>query len=176
MTSRNMGADRIPAGGPVERTSVQRPLLVGVTLALALTVAALPAHAQDDDTIETLDVTMQLLPEGATLPDPLTSVIELPPAARDTAAENAARGLERANAARAAENPGRETAAEARERSRENAQEARENVGRGRGNGPPDGVPGPPQAGGPPDDLPTPPGPPDDIEPPGRGGGPPSTP
>jgi hypothetical protein len=141
----------------------------------------MPAHAQDDDAIETLDVTMQLLPEGATLPDAVTRVIELPPAARANAIENAARGLDTANAARSAENPGRDNAAEARERGRDHAQEVRENVGRGRaddtpGNGPPDGVPGPPAAGGPPESLPTPPGPPDGVEPPGRGGGPPSTP
>jgi hypothetical protein len=157
---------------------LRRPLLACVAHALALAgaISALPAQAQDDAPIETLEVTMQLLPEGATLPDAVTRVIELPPAARDTAAENAAKGLDRANAARAAENPGRETAAEARERGRDNAQEARENIGRGRGNGPPEDVPGPPQAGGPPDDLPTPPGPPDDVEPPGRGGGPPGNP
>ena len=147
---------------------------VRVALAFAVALAASPAHAQDDAAIETLEVTMQLLREGATVPDAVTR-IELPPAVRDAAAENAARGPDRANAARAAENPGRETAAEARERSRENAQEARENVGRGRGRGPPDGVPGPPQDGGP-DELPTPPGPPDDVGPPGRGGGPPGSP
>src|SRR5690606_39645145 len=59
---------------------------------------ALPiSHAQDDAAIETLEVTMQLLREGATVPDAVTR-IELPPAVRDAAAENAARGPDRANA------------------------------------------------------------------------------
>jgi hypothetical protein len=178
MNWRNMSGYRVPIVASAERMWVQRfSAKVSFAIVLALPFIAAPADAQDADTIETLDVTMQLLPEGATLPDAVTRV-ELPPAARASAADSAASELDTANAARSGDNPGREVAAEARERGREHAQEVRENVGRGRPDaaGPPDGAPGAPRGGGPPEALPTPPGPPDDISPPGRGGGPPSTP
>jgi hypothetical protein len=146
------------------------------TLAITLTVlAAGVASAQDEDTtkVETLDLTMTLMPPGATLPDAVTRVIELPAAVTEEAVrENAARGLDQANAARERREDGLATAAEAGEQGRERAQDARENMGRG---GPGfDGPPGPPDVpgnsagdppgGGPPDS----PGPPDVPGPPGN--------
>jgi hypothetical protein len=105
-------------------------------------------YAQETPEIETLDVTMELMAEGATLPEAVTRVIELPEAAAEAARLNAAGGLERANEARGNAAQGLEIAAEARER----AQESRENAGRG---GPPDFVEDIPI--GPPADLPGPP-------------------
>jgi hypothetical protein len=112
--------------------------------------------------VETLDVTMRLMPAGATLPDAVTKVIELPPAAGDQATESSSQGLETANEARAERgNPeAAERGEQGRERGqqmREQAQENRENAGRG--GGPPES-PGPPDTpGGPPGGPPTqPPG------------------
>jgi hypothetical protein len=123
------------------------------------------ANAQDGtaDRIDTLDVTMTLMPEGATLPDAVTKVIELPEAAAAAAEENAAPGTDTANAARANREAGLEVAADAREQGREfgqqmadQAQENRENAGRGN---PPDSA-GPPDVPGAPNDLPNPANPP----------------
>lgn len=62
-----------------------------------LVCAAGPAAAQDSDArraedAENLDVTMRLLPEGATRPDAVTSVIELPEAVRRAAESSESRG------------------------------------------------------------------------------------
>lgn len=124
-----------------------------------------PAIAQEANETEAaadaLDLTMTLLPEGATTPDAVTRTIELP----DPAALRAAPpGLERADEARTGREAGLANAAEARERGRqmsEQAQEQRENTGRA-GDRP----------GGPPGERPDPgsdrPGPPDDRGPPGN--------
>ena len=111
--------------------------------------------------VETLDVTMQLMPAGATLPDAVTKVIELPAAASDDAEEASSEGLDTANEARGDKGPppgadageqGRERGQQMREQAHEQAQENRENAGH---HGPPDspGPPGPP--GGPPRGPPT---------------------
>lgn len=141
-------------------------LLVGSASAIAQEAGA-PGNAAD-----TLDLTMTLMPEGATRPDAVTRIIELPAEAAEAAQENAARGLSTANEARANRASGLDVAAEAREQGaefgqqiREQAQENRENAERGRPDsaGPPDtpGVPadrpGPPDAPGVPADLPGPP-------------------
>jgi hypothetical protein len=131
--------------------------------AATMTLVAPRAYTQEDDAdgVETLDVTMTLMPEGATLPDAVTRLIELPDAAAETARESAAQGLETANEARANRDAGLGVAGEARENGREFGQEVREqaqenseNAGRG---GRPDPA-GPPEVPGPPEDLPGPPG------------------
>lgn len=126
-----------------------------------IALLALPANAQEGAAdSDTLDLTMVLMPENATRPDAVTRVIELPAAAAEAARENAARGLEEANAARERE-AGIENAAAASEQGRERAQQNREDRGRGASEG---------LGGGPPN----PPGPPGDGT--GRGNGPPVTP
>jgi hypothetical protein len=116
----------------------------------------------EDGAVETLDVTMRLMPEGATLPDAVTKVIELPAAAADQAREEAASGLETANEARDSHGAGQaaEAAEQGRERGqqmREQAQENRENAGRGEPPAtPPGGPSGPP--GSPPANPPGGPG------------------
>jgi hypothetical protein len=142
-------------------------------LALILATGAL-AQENEAPEIETLDLTMELMPEGATRPDAVTRVIELPAAAAEAARENAARGLETADEARGRGNPANEIAEQARERGRERAQQGREDVGRG--GGPPDGI-GPPGSG-PPGGAPPGGGPPGGGPPGGGppGGGPPDNP
>ena len=136
-------------------------------IVIAAALVALPVWAQEGSAdSDALDLTMVLMPENATLPDAVTRVIVLPAAAAEAARENAARGLDEANAAREREN-GVQNAAEAGEQGRERAQENREDRGRGasegRGGGPPE-MPGP-------TDLPELP-----VDGPGRGDGPPDTP
>ena len=136
-----------------------------ITLA-ALVAASVGAQETDNLEIETLDLTMELMPEGATLPEAVTRVIELPAAAAGAARASSSDGLDAANAARERREAGLETAAEAREQGRERAQQAQEEAGRG----PPDWPPGPPAGAAPPElpgDLPG--GPPE-------GAGPPETP
>jgi len=125
-------------------------------------LAATTALAQDDDPgIETLDLTIALMPEGATLPEAVTRIIELPAAVTSEATrENAARGLDQANGRIERREAGLEKAAEASQVGQEHAQQGREDVGRG----PPDwaGSPGTPETPvtdppGPPADLPGPP-------------------
>jgi len=135
--------------------------------ALLAFVAPINVSAQEDsgESIETLDLTMKLMPEGASLPEAVTRVIELPPAVVDAARENAASGLGQANAGRENRQAGLDRAAEAGEQGRERAQEVREDVGRG-GRGPFDAdPPGPPNLPG---DQPGPGGPPDTPGPPGN--------
>ena len=114
---------------------------------------------------QNLDLTMTLLPEGATKPDAITRVITLPDVAFDQAGDNASQGLETADDARARREAGLQTAADAIEGGREfgqsmreQAQENRENRGRGDPPAPPDspGAPNPP--GRPPGNPPGPPG------------------
>jgi hypothetical protein len=95
---------------------MKRLLFMGLALVAATVAAQENAETPDD----TLDLTMVLMPEGATLPDAVTRVIELPAAA--VAASEAAA----ANAA-----PGLDTANEAREQGRERAQQSREDAVRG---------------------------------------------
>jgi hypothetical protein len=133
-------------------------------------VAAAAVAQEDNADIETLDVTITLLPEGATTPEAVTRIIELPAAANDSARQRSADGIQRANDARGNRQDGLDTAAEAREsgralgqQMRERAQEDRENAGRG---GPPDGA-GPQSPPGPPGPPNGPPGPPQTPGPPG---------
>ena len=100
--------------------------LVVVSLVLIATHAG--AQESSDAPDDTLDLTMVLMPEGATTPDAVTRVIELPAAAAEAApvaAESSAEGLDTAN--------------EAREQGRERAQQGREDAVRG----PPDWAGGP---------------------------------
>jgi hypothetical protein len=132
--------------------------------ALLSPVVAVNAQEASGNPIETLDLTMKLMPEGASLPEAVTRVIELPPAVVETAEDNAANGLGQANAARENRQTALDRAAEAGEQGRERAQEVREDVGRGRG--PFDAEPpGPPDLPG---DRPGPGGPPDTPGPPGN--------
>lgn len=143
-----------------------------LAVSLALLANAAIAQENEDPGIETLDLTMELMPEGATRPDAVTRIIELPAAAAEAARENSARGIDEANSARARGEPANETAEAARERGREQAQQGREDMGRG--GGPPEGA-GPPElpgngepggggrGGGPPEN----PGPPETPGPPG---------
>ncbi len=133
-----------------------RKLIVAGIALVALPVNAQEAAADSD----ALDLTMVLMPENATRPDAVTRVIELPAAAAEAARENAARGLDQANAARG-QAAGLENAAAASEQGRETAQQTREDRGRGASEG---RGGGPPESGGPPEDGP------------GRGNGPPETP
>ena len=141
--------------------------IAAFAIATALLLAGGMGHAQDSSTAggaddDTLELTMTLLPEGATLPDAVTKVISLPEVAADAAGEHAGEGLGKANEARAGGDEGLEQAAEAREggrefgqQMREQAQEDRENNGHGQppeppgrpdapGNGNPGAPPGPP--------------------------------
>jgi hypothetical protein len=138
-------------------------------------LAGAVANAQDADgsngSDDSLDVTMTLLPEGASLPDAVTRTIPLP----DTATSSHAQpGLDTANENRLRRDDGLETAQDARDRGRQfgqdvrdQAAEQRENAERGQrpdGAGPPDGLPptSPPDQTSPPDlpDQANPPGPP----------------
>lgn len=155
-----------------------RTRLMSALLASLLAGGAM-AQENDETPVETLDLTMELMPEGATQPDAVTRIIELPAAAAEAARENAARGLDTANAAREARGDGNGSVAEeASERGLERAQQVREDIGRGRpdGAGPPEdlaptdlpgdgpgGEPGDGPGGGPPDN----PGPPETPGPPG---------
>jgi hypothetical protein len=143
-----------------------------IAVGIALLANAVMAQENEAPGIETLDLTMELMPEGATRPDAITRIIELPAAAAEAARENSARGIDSANSARERGEPANETAEAARERGREQAQQSRED--RGRGGGPPEGagppeVPGGgqpgggPRGGGPPEN----PGPPETPGPPG---------
>jgi hypothetical protein len=139
-------------------------LVVACTALVAFNVLA---QEDPDPPIETLELTMELMPEGATQPDAITRVIELPAAVAEAARENASRGLAEANAARERREAGLTIAAEARERSSEQAQQDRENAGRG----PPDrgDIPGAPDVpGNPPGDPPGRGGPPNGSGPPGN--------
>lgn len=141
-----------------------------ILLLAGLALFATAAAAQDEGAVpdDALDLTMVLMPEGATLPEAVTRVIELPAAAAEAARENATRGLETANAARDRDAPGIDTAEEAREQSLERAQQGREDAGRG----PPDFVSGP-DGGGQPETPAIPDvGPPDNAGPPDSTGAP----
>lgn len=135
-------------------------LLLATGLILVMIGMLIPvAWAQDDDEqVETLDLTMTLMPEGATLPDAVTRIIELPASAAEAARQNAVRGLVRANSATGRGDDGAEGAEQAGEQGRERAQQAREDAGRG-----PAELPE--AAGSPPGQGADPPAPPD---PPGR--------
>ncbi|HEX6995878.1 MAG TPA: hypothetical protein VF339_17230 [Gammaproteobacteria bacterium] len=73
-----------------------------IAAALVLGAAALPAVAQDrpPPDVDNLEVTMRLLPEGATRPDAVTRVIELPEALRSRLADEATGGAAGADDAR----------------------------------------------------------------------------
>jgi hypothetical protein len=128
----------------------------------AATLAAPRAYTQEDGAdqgVETLDVTMTLMPEGATLPDAVTRVLELPEAAAETARDSAAHGLETANQARG-NAPALGEGGDARENGREFGQEVREQAQQNRedvGRGSPETA-GPPDVPGPPEKSPGPPG------------------
>ncbi len=65
-----------------------------VAAALALGVAAAPAVAQErQPDVDNLEVTMRLLPEGATRPEAVTRVIELPEALRSRFADGSSDGV-----------------------------------------------------------------------------------
>ncbi|HSD70431.1 MAG TPA: hypothetical protein VLB07_12800 [Woeseiaceae bacterium] len=140
---------------------MKRFTTVAATMAVAIAAndAAIAQNTKPDDaTFAELEVTMVLMPPGATRPDAVTKTIELPRPARDTGDDNSSKGQDTADEARENREDGLETAGNARERGREFGQEmaeqARENrEDAGRGNAPDE----PP--GGPPDDLPTPPQP-----------------
>ncbi|MDQ2076909.1 hypothetical protein [Marinimicrobium sp. ABcell2] len=86
-------------------------------LASVALFAAAPLHAQED--------TMIVIDDDTTVEE-VTNVIELPTEAAVQAAENAARGLDTANAAR---DGGREFGASQAENARERGKEARDNAG-----------------------------------------------
>ncbi len=67
-----------------------------VVAALLLGVPVMPAAAQErpDAEVDHLEVTMRLLPEGATGPDPVTRVIELPEALDAEIADDATQRAE----------------------------------------------------------------------------------
>jgi hypothetical protein len=114
----------------------RKATLILTSLFFCGTASLAQEEGEEGAPVETLDVTMRLMPEGATLPDAVTKVIELPAAAADQAREAAAPGLKTANEAR--ENRGAEQAADAAEQGRERGQQMREqaqenieNAGRG---------------------------------------------
>jgi hypothetical protein len=122
-----------------------------IAIALAATSTAL-AQEDSGEAIETLDLTMELMSEGATTPEAVTRIIELPEAVLEAARERAANGLDEANANRERRDEGLAIADEAREAGRERAEQAQEDAGRGQPpeTGPPPDIPGPPGNGGPP--------------------------
>jgi hypothetical protein len=138
--------------GKFVRASVRRWTAPGAVLTLLLASGgvaaeeeAQPVAAPPPSVAESLELTMTLLPEGATGPASVISTIELPPQARagdrgDAASDTAAQARERREF-------GLDTAAEARELGREfgldRAEQAREDAGRG-GDRRPDDVPAPP--------------------------------
>jgi len=75
----------------LDAMSPARVRALAAALVLVLGAAALPAAAQDERAadVDNLEVTVRLLPEGATRPDPVTRVIELPEALRSRLAEDA---------------------------------------------------------------------------------------
>ncbi len=130
------------------------PLLSMVSISMCF---AQSLRAQEARGTGNLDLTMKLLPEGATSAEPITRQIELPATPPSSAGNDKDQGAKSSPIEGAG--TGRDTAAEARERGREfgqdvaeQARENRENAGRGRGStgppatppGRPDGVPGPP--------------------------------
>lgn len=131
------------------------PLLV-VLLAFGYSLGVCAQEAKGDDS---LDLTMKLLPEDATTPEPITRHIELPvpPAGSE---ESQSRSAEASPIVGTGQ--GRDTAGEAQERGKEfgqdvaaQARDNRESVGRDRAAAPPD-APGP--ADNPPGPPSTPPG------------------
>jgi hypothetical protein len=104
-------------------TPMKRLPWISATAAAFLLSGSLAAAQETEADVEAggdLDVTMTLLPEGATQPDPVTRTIALPDEAAETeAAESSAEGLATANEARQRREAGLETAAEARERGQE---------------------------------------------------------
>lgn len=108
------------------------------SLVALLALGAVVAQAQDGSEqgeVTDFELTITLLPRGATEPEALTRRIELPPTAQAGAA---AQGLSRANEARGRREAGLDTAIDAVEQGREHGQamreqaaEARENAGRG---------------------------------------------
>lgn len=130
-------------------------------LAAALALGALGARAQDapDDDASDADfeLTITLLPPGATQPDAVTRRIELPPAVVEQGNSGDAEGLETAEEVRERRAVGLENAAEAVERGRElgeavseQARETRENAGRGEPPDPPNRPERPDPPGSPP--------------------------
>lgn len=112
------------------------------------------SFAQDED--GEAETTIRLMDAAdAKLPGAVTEQIQLPPAAAENtdAVENAARGLEQANASRERREDGLANADEARERGAEMSEEARENVeNRGRADENRPEPPGRPDDAGPPND------------------------
>jgi len=108
--------------------------IAAFAIATTLLLAGGMGHAQDSSTAggaddDTLELTMTLLPEGATLPDAVSKVISLPEVAADAAGEHEGEGLGKVNEAREARaggDEGLERAAEPREDGREFGQQMRE--------------------------------------------------
>lgn len=131
-----------------------------VAVAAGYLVLGAPVHAQDANDsgtdADSLDVTITLLPEGATQPDAVMKTIALPKKLSDTAASHNAtqQGLEKANQRQDRRAQGLATAEEARaqgsafgQEMRQQAAEQRENAERGKpsdtpGNGPSPSLPG----------------------------------
>ncbi len=126
----------------------RKTVLIG---AIALLMSSGSVWAQEEDA----EATIRLMGAAdAVLPDAVINDISLPEAAEDSeAVENAAFGLETANANRIRREAGLTTADEARENGAEMAEEAMENrESRGRSEDRPD-VPEPPTPPGPPGDA-----------------------
>lgn len=91
-----------------------RVFWAGALLAIAGVAPAAAQESPPADQIESLDVTMRLLPQGATRPDAITRVIELPEAVRARIAENARERERSGSAAASPEETRRAVAARAR--------------------------------------------------------------
>jgi len=124
-----------------------------ISLIVLVLAAGSTALAQEDggEANETLDLTMKLMSEGATTPETVTRVIELPEAVLEAVGERAANGIDESNANRERREEGLGIAEDAREAGRERAAQAIENADGGQPpeTGPPDD-PGPPATVGPP--------------------------
>ena len=136
-------------------------VLALTTVVIAFLLIADRAGAQGSPPSESLELTIRLMPEGATSSEAVTKTIVLPPAASATGVENSQDGVERANEARESRGVGQDRAAEARERGREfgqqmseQARENRDEAGHGNPDRPRPNPPGPNPPG------PNPPGPP----------------
>lgn len=75
-------------------------LVTLVLIAAAGSAVAGRAFAQNDETSDSLDLTMRLLPDGARSPEAITKTIELPPSASPTGVQNSEQGRRRADDAR----------------------------------------------------------------------------
>lgn len=119
---------------------------LAIIAAALLATSVVNAQEKDDADIDALDLTMKLMPAGATVPDAVTGIIQLPAAAPGSANDDAERGLDQANSARERREDGLDNAEAAAAEGETQAEQNREDLGRDRPAAediaPPAGAPG----------------------------------